>query len=144
MMRVSPLTPAPETAWGFCLRGPSVYATQIKKVEGSIVPDPKGYKLLVAIPSIEEKTEGGIIRPDSLRKLEEVASIFGYVVSMGGDAYRDEKKFPTGPWCKVGDWVIFRSYSGTRLKVEEQEFRLINDDTVEAVVDSPAKIERAW
>ena len=73
-----------------------------------------------------------------------VASIFGYVVAMGEDAYQDKAKFPNGPWCKIGDWVIFRSYSGTRLKVEDQEFRLINDDTVEAVVDSPAKIERAW
>ena len=121
-----------------------MYATQIKEVEGSVIPDPKGYKLLVAIPTIEEKTAGGVIRPDSLRKLEEVASIFGYVVAMGDDAYQDKQKFPNGPWCKVGDWVIFRSYSGTRLKVDDQEFRLINDDTVEAVVDSPAKIERAW
>lgn len=121
-----------------------MYSAKIKDVEGSIIPDPKGYKLLVAIPSVEAQTSGGIYRPDSLIKLEEVASIFGYVVSMGEDAYQDAKKFPNGPWCKVGDWVIFRSYSGTRLKVEDQEFRLINDDTVEAVVDSPAKIERAF
>lgn len=121
-----------------------MYSTQIKDVEGSVIPDPKGYKLLVAIPSVEEKTAGGIIRPDELRRMEEVASIFGYVVSMGEDAYQDEKKFPNGPWCKIGDWVIFRSYSGTRLKVEDQEFRLINDDTVEAVVDDPRKVERAW
>lgn len=121
-----------------------MYSTQLKYDEGSVIPDPKGYKLLVAIPSIEEKTAGGVIRPDSLRKLEEVASIFGFVVAMGADAYQDEKKFPNGPWCKVGDWVIFRSYSGTRLKVDEQEFRLINDDTVEAVVDDPRKIERAY
>jgi co-chaperonin GroES (HSP10) len=121
-----------------------VYSTQIKDVEGSVIPDPKGYKLLVAIPTVEEKTAGGVYRPDNVIRAEEVASIFGYVVSMGDDAYQDAKKFPNGPWCKVGDWVIFRSYSGTRLKVEDQEFRLINDDTVEAVVDSPAKIERAF
>ena len=120
-----------------------MYASQIKDIEGSAIPDPKGYKLLVAIPSIEEKTSGGIYRPDSLIKQEHVASIFGYVLAMGDDAYLDTKKFPSGPWCKVGDWVIFRSYSGTRIKIDEQEFRLINDDTVEAVVDDPRKIERA-
>src|SRR5215471_13645742 len=115
-----------------------MYASEIKEVQDpSCIPDPKGYKILVAIPSVEEKTEGGIIRPDSLRKLEEVASIFGFVVALGPDAYQDEKKFPTGAWCQPGDWVVFRSYSGTRLKIEDQEFRLINDDTVEAVVDDP-------
>jgi co-chaperonin GroES (HSP10) len=56
----------------------------------------------------------------------------------------DQDKFPTGPWCNVGDWVIFRSYSGTRLKIGEQEFRLINDDTVEAVVEDPRTIDRAY
>jgi co-chaperonin GroES (HSP10) len=89
-----------------------MYSAQIKDVEGSVIPDPVGYKILVAIPTVEEKTAGGVIRPDSLRKLEEVASIFGYVVAMGGDAYQDINKFPKGPWCKIGDWVIFRSYSG--------------------------------
>ena len=106
-------------------------------------PRSKGFKLLITIPTIEEDRRRH--HPTGwLRKLEEVASIFGYVVAMGDDAYQDEKKFSSGPWCKIGDWVIFRSYSGTRLKVEDQEFRLINDDTVEAVVDSPAKIERAF
>jgi co-chaperonin GroES (HSP10) len=121
-----------------------MYEATIKDVEKSCIPDPSGYRLLIATPSVSEKTAGGIIRPDSLRRLEEVASIFGYVVSVGPDAYKDEKRFPNGPWCKVGDWVIFRSYSGTRLKIDDQEFRLINDDTVEAVVDNPGKIERAW
>lgn len=121
-----------------------MYDKTIKDVEKSCIPDPSGYRILVAIPSVSEKTEGGIIRPDTLRKLEETASIFGYVVSLGPDCYRDDKRFPGGPWCKVGDWVIFRSYSGTRLKIDEQEFRLINDDTIEAVVESPEKISRAW
>ena len=121
-----------------------MYSSSIKDVaEKSSIPDPKGYKILVALPTVEEKTSGGIYRPDSLRKQEEVASIFGYVTAMGEDAYGDPSKFPTGPWCKVGDWVIFRSYSGTRIKIADQEFRLINDDTVEAVVDDPRNIQRA-
>jgi co-chaperonin GroES (HSP10) len=121
-----------------------MYSAQIQEVADAILPIPTGYKILVAIPKIEEKTTGGIIRPDILRKAEETASIFGCVVSLGPDTYKDFNKFPSGPWCKTGDWVVFRSYSGTRLKIEGQEYRLINDDTVEAVVDDPRKIERAF
>jgi co-chaperonin GroES (HSP10) len=120
-----------------------MYSSEVKISEPERIPDPKGYKVLIAVPTVEEKTAGGIIRPDLLRKQEETASIFGYVVSMGDLAYKDEAKFPSGPWCKTGDWVIFRSYSGTRFKVKDQEFRLINDDTVEGVVDDPRGIERA-
>lgn len=111
--------------------------------DGDKIPVPKGYKVLIAVPSIEERTSGGIIRPDVLRDQEKVASIFGYVISMGDTAYMDADKFPTGPYCAVGDWVVFKSYSGTRLKIDGQEFRLINDDTVEAVVSDPRSIERA-
>lgn len=122
-----------------------LYSAQIKEVEDkSAIPHPAGFKILVAIPTVAEKTTGGVIRPDSLRRLEEVASIFGYVVALGPLAYKDESKFSTGPWCKAGDWVIFRSYSGTRIRIEGQDFRLLNDDMVEAVVDSPEKIERAY
>lgn len=106
-------------------------------------PEPRGYKVLIALPKIEEKTEGGIIRPESFRKVEETASIFGFVVKLGDLAYGDAARFPTGPWCKEGDWVVFRSYSGTRIKVHGQEFRLINDDSVEAVVEDPRGYERA-
>ena len=75
--------------------------------------------------------------PDGLRAAEETASIIGFVMAMGADAYKDHSKFPNGPFCKKGDFVIFRSYSGTRFKIHGKEFRLINDDTVEAVVDDP-------
>ena len=108
-----------------------------------ILPVPQGYRILVACPEIEETTEGGIIIANELRAKESTASIFGYVIEMGDDAYGDLDKFPTGPYCKEGDWVIFRSYSGTRFKVKGQEFRLINDDTVEAIVEDPRGIERA-
>ena len=80
--------------------------------------------------------------PDQIRDAEGVASIIGFVVSMGSDAYKDQEKFPNGAYCKKGDFVIFRSYSGTRFKIHQQEFRLINDDTVEAVVDDPRGYKR--
>lgn len=111
--------------------------------EGADMPQPAGYRILIAIVKKEEKI-GSIITPEQWRKAEETASIVGCVISLGSLAYSDPDKFPTGPWCKEGDWVIFRSYSGTRLKVGEQEFRLINDDTVEAVVDDPRTISRAY
>lgn len=107
------------------------------------LPEPKGYRILIAMPKVEEKTAGGVYMPDGLKDAESTASIMGLVVAMGPDCYKDEDKFPTGPWCKEGEFVVFRSYSGTRFKVEGQEFRLINDDTVEAVIDDPRGFKRA-
>lgn len=114
----------------------------VEKVSDAVLPQPVGYKILIAIPKKDEKI-GSIHIPESLRKAEETASIYGMVVSIGPDAYLDGSKFPSGAWCKEGDWVVFRSYSGTRMVVEGVEYRLINDDTVEAVVDDPRKLERA-
>ena len=107
------------------------------------LPEPQGYKLLIAIPKLEEKTSGGVIIPDKLKGMEQTASIIGLVIAMGKAAYKDADKFPDGPYCKEGDFVIFRSYSGTRFKLRGEEFRLINDDTVEAVVDDPREYTRA-
>ena len=107
------------------------------------LPEPKGYKLLIAIPELDGKTEGGVYMPDSLKSMEETASIIGYVIRVGTEAYSDESRFPSGPWCKEGDFIIFRSYSGTRFKVHGKEFRIINDDTVEAVVEDPRGYTRA-
>lgn len=107
------------------------------------LPKPKGYKILIALPKVNEKTSGGVLLPDERRDAEGTASIIGFVVEMGADAYADTKKFPNGPWCAAGDFVMFRSYSGSRFKVLGEEFRLINDDTVEAVVDDPRGYSRA-
>lgn len=120
---------------------------KIEKIEDETIvtqlPEPSGYRLLIAIPEMEEKTEGGVYLPDKLKDAENTASILGFVVKAGPDAYGDADKFPTGPWCKEGDFVVFRSYSGTRFKMRGKEFRLINDDTVEAVVDDPRGFARA-
>ena len=111
--------------------------TKVKDDLHAKLPEPTGYRLLIALPEIDEKTEGGVFMPDGLRKDESTASIIGFVIKSGSDAYSDKDRFPNGPWCKEGDFVIFRSYSGTRFKVAGKEFRLINDDTVEGVVDDP-------
>lgn len=107
------------------------------------LPEPAGYKLLIALPEPDEMTEGGILKAKQTRDAEEVGTIVGFVLKMGPDAYRDEKKFPTGPWCKEGDFILMRSYSGTRFKIHGKEFRLINDDSVEGVVDDPRGIVKA-
>ena len=109
----------------------------------SQLPEPKGYKLLITLPEIEEKTEGGIIRSSESRYEESIATVVGWVMSMGPDAYSNYDRFPSGPYCQVGDWVVFRAFSGTRIKIQGKEFRLINDDTVEAVVEDPRGVERA-
>jgi|TARA_R110000824_G_scaffold205460_2_gene390352 co-chaperonin GroES (HSP10) len=104
------------------------------------LPEPKGYKILIALPAPKEKTDGGIIKSEQSLRDEEVGSIVGYVLSVGPDAYSDPKRFPSGPFCKEGDWVVMRSYSGTRFLAHGREFRLINDDSVEAVVEDPRGI----
>ena len=108
----------------------------------SQLPEPQGYKILIALPESEEKSEGGIIMADMTRRVEETASIIGFVIKMGPDCYKDEKRFPNGAYCKEGDFVIMRAYSGTRMKIHGKEFRIINDDTVEAIVQDPTGIVR--
>ena len=110
---------------------------------GESLPNPKGWKMLIALPKVSTKTEGGIYKPTDAIQMEEVGGIVGLVIKAGDLAYKDETKFPTGPWCEVGDYVIMRSYSGTRMKVAGQEFRLINDDTVEAVISDPRGVVKA-
>ena len=108
--------------------------------KASQMPKPKGYKILIALPEPDEKTDGGIIKSSQTIYNEEVGSIVGFVLEMGPDAYANHGRFPTGPFCKKGDWIVMRSYSGTRFLVHGREFRLINDDSVEAVVEDPRGI----
>lgn len=111
------------------------------------MPEPTGYKLLIGIPHADRKTSGGILKAKTTVELEEVGSLIGVVLAMGPDAYSDEKRFPSGPYCKTEDFIVMRSYSGTRFIVtgegdEYQEFRLINDDSVEAVVEDPRGVKK--
>ena len=115
----------------------------VKEEVKSQLPEPQGWKILVAMPIAEEKTVGGILKAASTVRDEELSNICGYVLKLGSECYKDSKRFPSGAWCKKGDWVVFRAYSGTRIKMYGQEYRLINDDTVEAVVDDPTGVVRA-
>ena len=106
------------------------------------LPNPTGYHILVGLPEIDEKTDGGILKTVDSVRAEEVASIVGFVIKLGPESYSDKKRFPNGPWCKEGDFIIMRPYSGTRMMIHGKEFRLINDDTVEAVVEDPRGVGR--
>lgn len=106
------------------------------------LPKPCGYHMLVAIPESDATYENGLIKADSTRQLEEVATVVGFVVSMGPDCYKDTAKFPTGPWCKEGDFVLIRAYSGTRFKIHGKEWRMLNDDSIEGTVEDPRGITR--
>ena len=107
------------------------------------IPDPATYHLLCVLPEIDEEYESGLVKAGQTMHFEELLSPVLFVVKMGPDAYKDEKRFPGGPSCKVGDFVLVRPNTGTRIKIHGKEFRIINDDSVEAVVQDPRGITRA-
>ena len=107
------------------------------------LPDPSGYRMLCAIPEVDKKFDSGILKADITVHHEELLTTVLFVLKMGPDCYKDEKRFPSGPWCKEGDFVLVRPHSGTRLKIHGREFRIINDDSVEGIVEDPRGISRA-
>ena len=107
------------------------------------LPEPKGYRMLCMVPKVEEEYASGIIKADETRKVEEQTTVVLFVAKMGDMAYTDETRFPTGAWCKEGDFVLVRPYTGTRIKLYGTEWRIINDDSVEAVVQDPRGLSRA-
>jgi co-chaperonin GroES (HSP10) len=107
------------------------------------VPDPVTYHLLCVLPKAEEEYESGLVKAGQTMHFEELLSPVLFVAKMGPDCYKDPIRFPSGPSCKVGDFVLVRPNSGTRLKIHGQEFRIINDDSVEAVVQDPRGVKRA-
>ena len=107
------------------------------------IPTPVGYRVLVAMPEVEDTYgESGIIKSSKEMHNEYIMSTIGVVLDMGNQAYSDKERFPTGPWCKTGDYVMFRANTGTRFKVGGVEYRLMNDDSIEAVVNDPRGVTR--
>ena len=107
------------------------------------LPTPSGYRILCAIPEVDEEYESGILKADATINYEEKLATVLFVVGVGPDCYKDPARCPTGAWCKEGDFVIVRPNAGTRLLIHGREFRMINDDSVEAVVQDPRGIKRA-
>lgn len=110
--------------------------------KGKQLPRPSGYRILCALPEAEEEYDSGLIKADETMRMEEILTTVLFVVDLGPDCYKDADKFPTGPWCKKGDFILVRPNSGSRLVIHGREFRVINDDSVEGVVDDPRGIKR--
>jgi co-chaperonin GroES (HSP10) len=106
------------------------------------LPKPSGYKILCAIPEQEKEYESGLIKADETLRHDELLTTVLFVVDLGPDCYADKTKFPSGPWCSKGDFVLTRPNAGTRLIIHGREFRMINDDSVEATVEDPRGIKR--
>ena len=113
--------------------------------KGKQLPRPAGYRILCAIPEAEkefEESSVGLIKADETMRNEETLTTVLFVVSMGPDCYVDKAKFPSGPWCKEGDFILVKPHVGSRLVIHGREFRIIYDDNVDAVVDDPRGIKR--
>ena len=112
---------------------------QITK-ESTKLPQPTGWRILVLPFKMGEKTKGGILMGQDTLEKQQVASQCGNVLAMGPDCYRDKNRYKQGPWCKVGDWVMFARYAGSRIKIEGGEVRLLNDDEILATIKNPEDI----
>lgn len=106
------------------------------------MPQPTGYRILCAVPDIEKEYESGIVKADAVLRTEELLTTVLFVIELGPDCYQDKTRFPNGPWCKQGDFVLVRPNAGTRVVIHGREFRIINDDSVEAVTLDPRGIKR--
>jgi co-chaperonin GroES (HSP10) len=115
---------------------------QTAEEKATQLPKAVGYKILVALPEAEDTYESGLVKSDETKRMEEVLATVFFVVDLGPDCYTDKVRYPTGPWCKKGDFILARPNSGTRLKIHGREFRMINEDTVDAVVQDPRGISR--
>jgi co-chaperonin GroES (HSP10) len=112
--------------------------------KAKLLPKPSGYRILCAIPEVEKEYESelGLIKSDETIRNEELLTTVLFVVDLGPDCYKDETRFPSGPYCKIGDFILVRPHAGTRLVIHGKEFRVINDDSVEGVVEDPRGIRR--
>ena len=108
--------------------------------ESTKLPQPTGWRILILPFQMGEKTKGGILMGQDTLEKQQVASQCGNVLAMGPDCYRDKDRYKQGPWCKVGDWVMFARYAGSRIKIEGGEVRLLNDDEILATIKNPEDI----
>lgn len=108
------------------------------------LPDPSGYRILCAVPEVDKEHDGelGLLKADETIRNEETLTTVLFVVKLGPDCYADKSRFPSGPWCKPGDLILIRPHAGSRLVIHGKEFRIINDDSVEGVVQDPRGIRR--
>ena len=113
---------------------------RLKTKEASKLHAPTGWRMLILPFKMNEKTKGGLYLGQDTLERQQVGSTCGLILAMGPDCYGDKEKFPEGPWCKKGDWVIFARYAGSRIQIDGGEVRLLNDDEVLATIDNPEDI----
>ena len=121
----------------------SIDLTATNEEKATQLPNPTGYHILCALPEIDKEYESGIIKADETLRYEGLLATVLFVVAMGPDCYTDKERYPSGPYCKVGDFVLVRPNAGTRMKIHGTEMRMINEDTVEGTVLDPRGISRA-
>ena len=108
------------------------------------LPSPTGYRILVLPYAGPKKTKGGLYLADTTQETIQMTTVCAYVLKMGDLCYKDKEKFPNGPWCNQGDWVIFGRYAGSRFKIEGGEVRILNDDEIIAKINNPEDILHAY
>ena len=108
--------------------------------ESAKLPKPTGWRLLVLPFKMKEKTKGGLVLAETTIERQQVASQVGLVLAMGPQCYKDKERYPEGPWCKKGDWVVFARYAGSRIQIDGGEVRLLNDDEILATIENPEDI----
>ena len=108
------------------------------------LPSPTGYRILVLPYAGPKKTKGGLYLADTTQETIQMTTVCAYVLKMGDLCYKDKEKFPNGPWCNKGDWVIFGRYAGSRFKIEGGEVRILNDDEIIAKINNPEDILHAY
>jgi chaperonin GroES len=113
---------------------------KLEEKQATKLPKPTGWRILVLPFKMKEKTKGGVILAENTLERQQVASQVGLVLAMGSQCYKDNERYPEGPWCKVNDWVMFARYAGSRVKIEGGEMRMLNEDEVLATIDSPEDI----
>jgi len=115
----------------------------VENLEGSVldrIPRPTGWRVVILPYRGAEKTKGGIVLAEQTKEKQQLTTVCGYVLALGDLAYKDEGKFPNGPWCKEGDWVIFGRYAGARIGLDGGEIRILNDDEILARINNPEDI----
>lgn len=113
------------------------------KIQGEVmdrIPNPTGWRIAILPYRGAEKSKGGIVLAEETQKRTQLATTCGYVLKMGDLAFSDESKFPNGPWCKEGDWIIFGRYAGSRISIDGGEIRILNDDEIIGVLNDPSDI----
>ena len=122
------------------VKEPSLTPENLQESALEQLPNPTGYRILVLMHAGAKKTKGGIYLSDNTLETIQMTSVCGYVLKMGDLCYKDEKKFPNGPWCKPNEWVMFGRYAGARFKIEGGEIRILNDDEIISTIKNPESI----